>query len=152
MAATLLPPVRGRTRIGVLAAFTASGALTAATAGAAAGLVLGGIPDPGVVAVTVVVAVTLALDLAGPQPPSIRRQVPAEWGRIFAPATTALLYGARLGVGPLTILTSWAWWTGLLLAAVHGPLVGAVGGTAFHLARSASTLAVGARAEALARP
>lgn len=83
----------------------------------------------------------LALALRGwPRPPSVRRQVPQEWSRLFAPRTVALLYGARLGVGPLTILNTWVWWGALVAAALIGPATTALAGGLFGLTRTGVSL------------
>lgn len=85
-----------------------SGALAGFTFGvpwAAAGL-----PAVEVVGALMIAAVALALDIAKMRPPAVHGQVPQAWGRVFPPTGAAALYGARLGVGPLTILASWQWW------------------------------------------
>jgi hypothetical protein len=69
------------------------------------------------------------------QPLSIRTQVPRLWARIFPLAGATALYGLRLGVGPLTILRSWLWWSGSLVAATHGAWHSAAGGAAFGAVR-----------------
>ena len=135
MAETVTLPVRGLRRILVLSILTLSGVMTAAVAGLAAGFALGWMPDPSPVVVALVVAAAGLADLSRLHPVDLGRQVPSEWGRYFSETTTAALYGARLGVGPLTILTSWTWWAGLILAGLHGPLVGAAVAGVFHLVR-----------------
>ena len=54
----------------------------------------------------------------------------------------AVLYGARLGVGPLTILSSWLWWAMLVVGAAGGPWLGAMAGAAFALSRTVVMVAV----------
>lgn len=127
-------------------------------AGFVAGLPFVAAPRPSLAAAVLVSAVAAALDAlllwrGRPQPPSVRRQVPVEWSGLFAPPVVALLYGARLGVGPLTILPTWLWWGAFALGAWHGPLPSAVTGLAFALARSLSVLGLGwwVRADAPAR-
>ena len=137
MAETVTLPVRGRRRIQVLTVLTLAGSATAAATGLLAGLLLGPLPDPSTAVVAVVVAASGLGDLARVHPLDVGRQVPLEWGRWFSATTTALLYGARLGVGPLTVLTSWTWWAGLLLAGLHGPLVAVIATVVFHLVRVA---------------
>jgi hypothetical protein len=56
---------------------------------------------------------------------------------LFSPPVTASLYGARLGVGPLTILPTWLWWAAAVLAASAGPAVGALVGAVFGATRMA---------------
>jgi hypothetical protein len=88
-------------------------------------------------------AADLVLALTGrPRPWAVRRQVPREWGRVFPPAGAALLYGARLGVGPLTILSTWLWWAVVLAAATLGPGPSALVGTAFGVVRCVVMVAV----------
>ena len=99
-----------------------------------------------------IVAAAVAADLAGTRLPAlrplaVRRQVPTAWSSVFAPETVAVLYGARLGVGPLTILPTWLWWAALLIGASAGPWVGAATGAAFAATRAAATLVA---AEAIA--
>ena len=79
-------------------------------------------------------------------PFSVLRQVPQLWGRIFSPRVVAVLYGARLGVGPLTILRTWLWWGGFVAASSAGPWWGAGVGAAFGVVRVAVMLAAGTRA------
>lgn len=135
MAETVTLPVRGLRRIRVLGILVAVGATTAAAVGLLAGLALGWAADPSPTVVAAVVAASGLADLSRFHPLDLGRQVPSEWGRLFSETTTAALYGARLGVGPLTILTSWTWWAALFLAGLHGPLVAAGVAIVFHLVR-----------------
>ncbi len=70
--------------------------------------------------VAVLVAATVAelsWTLTGrPRPWAVNRQVPQSWGHQHGPWKAALRYGPRLAVGPATILTSWAWWAGLVVS------------------------------------
>ena len=124
-----------------------TGLLTGATVGFAAGAVwaLVGGPELETWAAVIVAATALALDVVArltgrPRPLAVQRQVPQEWGRILGARVSAVLYGARLGVGPLTILTSWLWWAAMIVAASHGPWAGAAAGATFHLARTVTML------------
>src|SRR4029078_11442297 len=93
-------------------------------------------------------------DALGPQvvaPLSVARQVPQLWGRIFSPRVVAVLYGARLGVGPLTILRTWLWWGCFLAGASAGLGWGAVVGALFGAGRVLAMLGVGVRAGSLRR-
>ncbi len=83
------------------------------------------VDSPPVEAVAAVVMAALVLDVIAlgrgrPRPLTLGRQVPREWGRLFDPRLVAALYGARLGVGPLTILSTWCWWAAMVAAATVG--------------------------------
>ncbi len=125
-------------------------ALTGAATGALVGLVVGALWRAGgwgplssrAAAAVAVSAVTLDLlrartGWAALRPWAVHRQVPIEWGTMFPAPVTAVLYGARLGVGPLTILTSWTWWSMLGVGASFGPWWSALVGAAFAVARTA---------------
>ncbi len=145
MAATVLPPVRGHRRLGVLGALVLSGAASAAAVGALGGLVLSALGPAPVGLVAVGCAASAVGDVAlarrgRPVPWAVGRQVPLEWGRIFSPATAAILYGARLGVGPATVLSTWTWWAMFVVAGLDGVGTAAVAGVAFHLARVATMI------------
>lgn len=85
----------------------------------------------------------LLADLAGVRPLAVGKQVPQAWGRLFGARLTAILYGARLGVGPLTILRSWTWWAALVIGASQGPWPSAAVGGAFALSRTLATVLAG---------
>ena len=80
---------------------------------------------------------------------AVRKQVPQYWGRIFPPRTVAVLYGARLGVGPLTLLPTWLWWAAIVIGASRGPWVGAATGATFAVARTITMWLAGTRARSL---
>lgn len=95
-------------------------------------------PSTGQIAALVAVGAALdavQLALGRPGPPTLGRQVPQEWARWFAAPVTALLYGARLGVGPLTILSTWTWWSVTVAASLLGPGSGALTGATFGLVK-----------------
>jgi hypothetical protein len=168
------PSVRGRERFVVAVVLAASAAASGALAGFAGGVVgslatapgpgvgslagapgqgvgsLASAPGSGVVAAVVaaVVALAVALDLSPLPPLSVRRQVPQLWGRIFSAPATALLYGARLGVGPLTILRTWWWWAAFVLGALAGVWWSVAVGAVFGAVRIAVMLVAGTRAPA----
>jgi hypothetical protein len=126
----------------VLALLALTGAVTGALVGWVAGLVwlATGLPGPSTTAAIAVVVVTAALEAIGrPRPIAVRRQVPQLWGRIFGARTVAVLYGARLGIGPATILPTWLWWGAFLLSAACGPWVAAAVGATFALSRTVIT-------------
>jgi hypothetical protein len=135
--------VRGRAKALVAALLVGSAAATGALLGFAAGVAwalsgLGQVPRG---LVGGLVAGALVLDLVARRtgrlgPPSVGRQVPREWSRLFAPPTVAVLYGARLGVGPATILPTWLWWVLLLLGASAGVWTSVAGGAVFGATRT----------------
>lgn len=84
-----------------------------------------------------------ALDALRVPPPSVRTQVPAYWGRIFGPRAVAVLYGARLGIGPLTILPTWLWWAALALGAAEGPWPSALVGATYAVVRTLTSWLAG---------
>lgn len=134
---------------------TVAGGSTAAVLGAVwTGLSL---PAATVQAAAVVVIAAAALDLAdqrtgGLPPLAVRTQVPVAWGRIFDPVTVAMLYGLRLGIGPLTMLNAWIWWAAFGVGISHGPLAGFVVGAAWAITRSATTAAVAQRLDPTTSP
>lgn len=89
----------------------------------------------------------LRLVAGSPGPPTVGRQVPAEWARIFPAPVTAGLYGARLGVGPLTILSTWTWWSFTLAAALLGPGSAVATGATFGLVKLSLVAATSRAAE-----
>lgn len=93
----------------------------------------------------VAVGVSLVADL-GPRPLAIGRQVPRAWGRLFGPGPAATLYGARLGVGPLTILPTWLWWAAALVGASLGAGWSAVVGAVFGAGRVVAMVSASAGA------
>jgi hypothetical protein len=125
--------------------------VSAATTGALAGFALGVVwivlrlPALPPSWAAVAVGAALAADL-GPRPLSVGRQVPREWGRLLGAGTAATLYGARLGVGPLTILSTWLWWAAALVGASLGAGCSAAVGAAFGAGRVAVMLGASAGA------
>lgn len=77
----------------------------------------------------------------------LRRQVPRLWSALFAPPVTAFLYGARLGVAPLTILPTWMWWAATIIGASGGPGTGAAVGATFGATRLATIIGASVTAE-----
>ena len=139
--------------------FAGAAASAGALAGFGAGTVwaIARLPQLSAAATAGVVAAAAAADLLhrrgrGPAPLSVRRQVPREWSRLFSPRTVAALYGARLGVGPLTILVTWLWWAAVMGGASLGPWPAALTGASFGLARAGVGLAVASRVAADAAP
>lgn len=119
-------------------------ALTGALSGALVGFALGLVPLPDVTPAVAVVAAVL--DALRVPTLAVRRQVPQYWGRIFPPRTVAVLYGARLGVGPLTLLPTWLWWAAMLVGASRGPWIGAAAGATFAIVRTLTMWVAGTRA------
>jgi hypothetical protein len=140
----------------VAVTFVVAGTVGGASAGLAAGIVAAPVrvlgrwlgegltasPPPAGLVVIGLVAAGLALDgwvlVAGrPVPIASGRQVPPEWGRLLPAPVAAVLYGARLGVGPLTILSTWTWWSFTLAAAAIGSGPSVLAGSAFGALRTA---------------
>ena len=103
-------------------------------AGAAAGLVL----------FAVLAAWAVAVEAGRlPQAPSWRRQVDEDWLHRYRGWVYGFGYGAQLGVGLVTIVTSPLLYAALVLAVLTGaPLPGAVVGLAFGAARALPVLAM----------
>jgi hypothetical protein len=123
-----------------------AGALAGFVAGVAA-VVLGveGAPEP---LAALVVAVAVVSDVVGrPRPLAVGRQVPRTWARVFPLGVAAVLYGARLGIGPFTILSTWLWWAALLVGAAAGPWWSTATGAAFGVGRVLLMVVVAARVE-----
>ena len=140
----MLPSVRGRERAIVGTILVGSGTAAGALVGLGAAVFLAPVaaalgPPPAGTTLTLVGAGTaldgLRLVVGHPAPPTAGRQVPRAWVWVFPARVTAGLYGARLGVGPLTILSTWTWWSFTLAAALLGPAAGALVGGAFGLVR-----------------
>ena len=140
--------MRGATRVQVVGLLAIAGSL----AGGAVGFVAGLLPVPSLGAAAVAIALAAAaLDAANVPVLSVRRQVPQYWGRIFDPRLVAVLYGARLGVGPLTLLPTWLWWAAMVLATALEPWAGALTGVTFAIARTVTMTVVATRARSLDR-
>lgn len=147
-----MPSVRGRTRWLVAAILIGSGAGSAALVGLVVGLALQFVPTATMtvliaMALIAVVADIVRLRLGQPIPLSIGRQVPVEWGRLFDPRVVALLYGARLGVGPLTMLSTWLWWAATIGAALTSISTSVMIGLVFAVVRLTITVAASQRAD-----
>ena len=147
-----MPSVRGRTRWIVAAILIGSGVASAALVGLAAGLALQFVPTASMEVLIVLTLGAVAADLAKlrfgkPIPLSIGRQVPVEWGRLFDPRVVALLYGARLGVGPLTMLSTWLWWAATIGAALTSVATSVMIGVLFGVVRLVITVAASHRAD-----
>lgn len=136
-------------RIQVIVLLAVSGAITGGIAGLALGVL--GLPSIGVGTATGIAIAAGLLDVIGVPTLAVRRQVPQYWGRIFEPRTVAVLYGARLGVGPLTILPTWLWWAAMIIGATIDPWVAAATGATFALVRTGTMWAAGTRAGAISR-
>lgn len=137
--------------------------VSAASSGALLGLVLGAawaavqIPTPTLRVAVLISAMALTADISRyftghPRPFSIQTQVPMQWARLFDLRTAATLYGARLGIGPLTPMTSWMWWAAAVLGASAGAWESALVGASFGAVRMAVVVGAGLGVEpAMAR-
>ncbi len=143
--------MRGTHSFEVVGLLALTGAFTGAFVGLLAGLAwtaLGGSALAPAGAAAVALA-AVGLDVASwrtgwrwLRPLAVNRQVPVAWGRLLSAPVAAVLYGARLGVGPLTILTTWTWWAALVVGASLGPWPSALVGATFAVARTAIMTAV----------
>ncbi|HYD10867.1 MAG TPA: hypothetical protein VEA78_12270, partial [Acidimicrobiales bacterium] len=129
--------MRGATRILVITIQAAAGAVTAGLLGLLVGTVWPW-STPWWLAL-----VAAGLDVLRVRPSAVRTQVPAYWGRIFDARLVALLYGARLGIGPLTMLPTWLWWAALLLGAAEGPWPSALVGATYAVVRTLTSWVAG---------
>ncbi len=120
----------------------ASGTATGALAGFAAGVAwsVTTLPPPTPAFVAVAVAAAAVADLARIPPLAVPRQVPRMWSEHFPPSVVAVLFGARLGVGPLTPLPTWLWWAAAMSAAGLGPGSSALTGATFAVVRGLTIL------------
>jgi hypothetical protein len=147
-----VPSVRGRTRWLVAAILIGTGTTTAALVGLVAGVLFQFAPSATIeiliaLALVAVVADIARLRFGHPIPLSIGRQVPVEWGRLFDPRVVALLYGARLGVGPLTMLSTWLWWAATIGAALTSVATSVMIGVVFGVVRLLITVIASQRAD-----
>ncbi len=127
--------------VGVLLAGSAT--MSGALVGFFSAIALGWPVEVGLVEVSAIVLAGVLADLVRlstgrPKPIARRSQVPREWGTIFSPPVVAILYGARLGVGPLTMLSTWLWWSAWLASGLLGPMAAVSCGATFGLARVVS--------------
>ena len=146
-----MPSVRGQRKTLVGGLFVSAGTLSGALLGFVAALPFLILSSPGPRIVAVIASIGVGLDLirlatGRPSPPTSGRQVPQEWGRLLGPEAVAVLYGARLGIGPLTILSTWTWWSVLIAASLVGPGTGAAVGAGFGFVRLMVTVAASALA------
>ena len=143
MAETLAPSVRGKQRVIVVGIFLAAGTAVAALVGFGVGIAMSAFHDDSWKAgrwlVAGIVAVVLLLDLVV-KTLHVNRQVPVAWGSMFSPRTVAALYGARMGVGPLTILPTWLWWGAAAVGGLCGPWLSGLVGAIFMVSRTATML------------
>ncbi len=129
-------------RWGLTAGSYALGSLVAAAgvggALGAAGHALGAASGRSLVALAAVAALAGAVDLASPgRLPTARRQVDEEWLGRYRGWVYGLGFGAQLGLGVVTIVTTatvYAWWAAAALAG--SALGGAAVGASFGVARA----------------
>lgn len=139
-------------RMMVAALLVASGTVSAALVGLIAGVALQWTPRLDMSVLLIIAMIAVLADLSSvrfgrPKPLSVGKQVPVEWGRLFDARVVAVLYGARLGVGPLTMLSTWLWWAATIGAALTSVLASVVTATVFGLVRLSVTVAASHRAE-----
>jgi hypothetical protein len=121
--------------VGAIAAGAAGGALL----GLLGSLVVGGARP---VLVLAIVAAAAAVDIAGLQPPSSRRQVNEDWLGRYRGWVYGVGFGGQLGVGVATIVTTAATYATVALAFAAGsPALGALIGGTYGVVRAAALLA-----------
>lgn len=130
-----MPSVRGRARVRVVTVLAVAAAGSGALAGFGLGVLGLAAPELEPWAAAGVVVAALVFDVLGVRPFAVRRQVPRTWTRVFGASAAALLYGARLGVGPLTLLNTWLWWAAAVLGATAGVWWSALVGVGFGIVR-----------------
>ena len=137
----------GPTVAAYTAASAAAGGALGGALGALGGLLAARLPLPAtVMVIAVLAAIGVALDggLAGLRLPTVRRQVDETWLTEFRGWVVGLGYGAQLGVGVVTIVTTatvYLVWALALLTASAG--AGALVGVTFGLVRALPLLGVG---------
>lgn len=139
-------------RVLVAAMLIASATISAALIGLVVGVALQWAPRVDLSVLLILAVVAVIADLARvrfgrPSPVSIGKQVPIEWGRLFDPRVVAVLYGARLGVGPLTMLSTWLWWAATIGAGLTSIAASVITAMVFGLVRLSVTVAASHRAD-----
>ncbi len=139
-------------RMMVAALLVASGTASAVLVGLITGVALQWLPRIGLSALLALAMIAVTADLlrvrfGRPSPLSVGKQVPVEWGRLFDPRVVAVLYGARLGVGPLTMLSTWLWWAATIGAALTSVLASVITALVFGVVRLLVTVAASHRAD-----
>ncbi|MDQ6648607.1 MAG: hypothetical protein M3Z02_00570 [Actinomycetota bacterium] len=127
---------------------TLSGGALGALAGAAGSLLRRDLPGErvllGVVALACLAGAALDLRPAGRRVPSWRRQVDEDWLHRYRGWVYGIAFGAQLGLGVVTIVTTWSVYLVWLLAVLSGQwLLGTAIGAGFGLARAMPTLLLG---------
>ncbi len=134
----------------LVGAATSSGAAVGLVAAIVAGPIVAALPavaaHPPLTIAAWAVAFGVGLDVVALGTGRLRpltggRQVPQEWTRLLSPTVVAALYGARLGVGPLTILSTWTWWSVTVAGALLGLGPSVAVGATFGLVRMATSTA-----------
>jgi hypothetical protein len=127
---------------------------SAAASGAVLGLLLGATwaalnlapwsaPEAALISALALTADVARYFTGNPRPFSRHTQVPMQWARLFDLRTAATLYGARLGIGPLTPIASWMWWGAAVIGASAGAWESALVGGSFGAVRMAIVVGAG---------
>lgn len=129
-----------------------TGSASAVLVGFVAGIALAWSPTPPIgwlaaLGVAAILADLFHVRTGRPSPLSVGRQVPVEWGRMFDPRVVAILYGPRLGVGPLTMLSTWMWWAATIGAALVGVFESVVVAAVFGVVRLLVTVGASQQAD-----
>jgi hypothetical protein len=155
MVETITPAVHGGRRrryVAAVALHVAGAALGAAALGlvlGASGHLLGGpwgALGAGLIALVATLYALREARVVSVPIVALRRQVPEWWRTFFSPQTSALLYGASLGVGFGTFLSHGTLVVVAVAAALSAdPVTGALLCAPFGVARALSAVAAGAR-------
>jgi hypothetical protein len=152
VAETVVPSVRGYRKLFLTLELIVAGFCSATIVGVlAAVLAAKGRPQSAtylrhdsILLVVSVCALSALVDLLSQRtryfrPLAAHRQVPRQWGHAHGPWRSAARYGFRMGVGPATILSSWTWWSALVLCASGGLQSSVVGALIFSTFRFVSS-------------
>jgi hypothetical protein len=127
-----------------VASSVAGGATTGSLVGGLGALVGIGSTTPVALVIAATVCVAAAsLDLGGIRPPGPRRQVNERWLDEFRGWVYGTGFGFQLGLGVVTIVSTWSMWAALALAFASGSAAAGLAiGATFGLVRAVPLLAV----------
>jgi hypothetical protein len=151
VAETLITPLAGRMRWLAATVLVLAASISGGLLGFAVGLpaeIIGLEVSPLLVAALAIAGITCDVIYRRTgrlRPYGLHKQVPITWARIFHPVTASFLYGARLGIGPITIPTTWLWYTALASGALSGVWVSVAVGVTYGFVKTSIIAGVGLR-------